>query len=161
MMSGVILISVRSLRACLMTSCPAACGIRWVKPSIATASPSRMAAAIASASDRISAPPYQSSSPHPAALRECTYRNDIDRPLSEQLCVLRSILQHFGGDGERPVRGRDARVDGDLQQHFLDLARRQAVGQRRPDVHGELLLPASRAPSAVKVIMLRSARERP
>src|SRR6266566_4266608 len=99
-----------------------------------------MAAAIASASDKISATPYQSSSPHPAASRECTYRNDIDRPLSEQLCVLRSILQHFGGDSERPVRGRDARVDGDLQQYLLDLAGRQVVGQRGPDVHGELLL---------------------
>src|SRR5215208_3242442 len=37
-MSGVILISARSRRPCRISSCPAACGIRWVKPSSATVS---------------------------------------------------------------------------------------------------------------------------
>src|SRR5919106_2764 len=35
-----------------ITSWPAACGIRWVKPSIATVSPSRSDASIASARER-------------------------------------------------------------------------------------------------------------
>ena len=65
MMSGVIRMSVRSRRCCRITSWPAACGIRWVKPSIATVSPSRTVAAIASASVTISATSDPSSSPLP------------------------------------------------------------------------------------------------
>ena len=60
------------------------------------------------------------SHPEPAFLAACT-GNDIDRPLSEQLCGLRSILQHVGGDGERPIGRRYARVEGDLQEDLLDL----------------------------------------
>src|SRR5919204_5051115 len=54
-MSGVIRTSVRSRRPWRISSCPAACGIRWVKPSSATTSPSRTSAAIASLSEAISA----------------------------------------------------------------------------------------------------------
>src|SRR5262249_13718461 len=42
-------ISVRRRRRWRMTSCPAANGMRWVKPSIATVSPSRMVDSTASA----------------------------------------------------------------------------------------------------------------
>src|SRR6185503_8294118 len=48
-------ISASSRRRCRMISCPAACGIRCVKPSSATVSPSRTRAEIASASETISA----------------------------------------------------------------------------------------------------------
>src|ERR1041385_4491760 len=48
-------ISVRFLRRWRMISWPAACGMRWVKPSTASVSPSRMVAAIASARDEIRA----------------------------------------------------------------------------------------------------------
>src|SRR5207302_1434420 len=44
-------IRVSRLRRWRMTSWPAACGMRWVKPSIATALPSRILAATASARD--------------------------------------------------------------------------------------------------------------
>src|SRR5215212_6027981 len=54
-MSGVILISARSRRPCRISSCPAACGIRWVKPSSATESPSRTSSATASESETTSA----------------------------------------------------------------------------------------------------------
>src|SRR5829696_6342439 len=53
-MSGVILISARSRRPCRISSCPAACGIRWVKPSSATVSPSRTSSATASESETVS-----------------------------------------------------------------------------------------------------------
>src|SRR3954447_2131641 len=48
MTSGVIRARVRSLLRCRMISCPAANEIRWVNPSMATVSPSRTIAAIAS-----------------------------------------------------------------------------------------------------------------
>src|SRR3954452_21003729 len=54
-MSGVIRTSVRSRLRCRMISCPAATGIRWVKPSSATVSPSSTRAATASARVVISA----------------------------------------------------------------------------------------------------------
>src|SRR3954447_9820638 len=56
MRSGVIRISSRSRRPWRMTSWPAAKGIRCVKPSIATASPSRTSAETASGRERICAP---------------------------------------------------------------------------------------------------------
>src|SRR3954467_8837029 len=46
-MSGVMRTSVRSRRRCRMTSCPAAMGMRWVKPSSATVSPSCTSSATA------------------------------------------------------------------------------------------------------------------
>ena len=49
-------------RPCRITSRPAACGIKWVKPSIATVSPSCTAPAIASGSDTIRATPVPASS---------------------------------------------------------------------------------------------------
>src|SRR3954451_2057204 len=52
MTSGVILTTVRSRRPWRMISCPAANGIRCVKPSSATVSPSCTCSAIASPSDR-------------------------------------------------------------------------------------------------------------
>src|SRR5215475_9205428 len=55
MRSGVIRIKVRPLRPCRMISWPAAWGIRWVKPSSATVSPSRTADLTASASELICA----------------------------------------------------------------------------------------------------------
>src|ERR1700685_3340629 len=55
MRSGVIRISVRSRRRWRMISWPAADGIRWVNPSIATVSPSRTNSQIAALSSRISA----------------------------------------------------------------------------------------------------------
>src|SRR5215212_1108274 len=54
-MSGVMRISSRSRRPWRMTSCPAANGIRWVKPSRATESPSRRSSEIASSSEASSA----------------------------------------------------------------------------------------------------------
>src|SRR4051794_34450396 len=54
-MSGVIRTSVRSRLRWRMSSCPAATGIRWVKPSRATVSPSWTRSATASARDVISA----------------------------------------------------------------------------------------------------------
>src|SRR5262249_15197092 len=54
-MSGVIRTSVRSRLRWRMISCPAATGIRWVKPSSATVSPSWTRSATASARDVISA----------------------------------------------------------------------------------------------------------
>ena len=54
-MSGVIRTSVRSRLRWRMISCPAATGIRWVKPSSATVSPSLTRSATASARDVISA----------------------------------------------------------------------------------------------------------
>src|ERR1700750_236338 len=54
-MSGVIRTSVRSRLFWRMSSCPAATGIRWVKPSRATMSPSWTRSATASASEVISA----------------------------------------------------------------------------------------------------------
>src|SRR5919202_5853277 len=55
MTSGVIRISARSRRPCRISSWPAACGIRWVKPSSATLSPSRTRPPTASRSETISA----------------------------------------------------------------------------------------------------------
>src|SRR6266487_1732124 len=134
MMSGVILTSVRSRRRCLITSCPAACGIRCVKPSMATVSPSCTVAAIASASDTISATP-------PPALLARLYRNDIDnRTPSEHLCGLRSVAEQAGRDRERAVGRRHARVHRDLEQDLGYLLGRQAVPPRGPDVHGKFLL---------------------
>src|SRR5262245_58031417 len=52
MRSGVIRIRVRCLRPWRTTSWPAACGIRWVNPSMATESPSRSTSSTASARDR-------------------------------------------------------------------------------------------------------------
>ena len=52
-MSGVIRTSVSPRRRCRMISCAAANGIRWVKPSSATVSPSRTSSDTACASDRI------------------------------------------------------------------------------------------------------------
>src|SRR3954454_15951539 len=52
-MSGVIRISVSSRRPCRAISWPAAYGIRWVKPSSATTSPSRTRDSTASLSDVI------------------------------------------------------------------------------------------------------------
>src|SRR5712692_5324248 len=134
MMSGVIRTRVRSRRRCRITSWPAACGIRCVKPSIATVSPSPTLAEIASASVTISATPV----PHQP--------NDIERALGEQLCVLRSggLIQDARRDRERVVSRRDTRVDRDLQQYLLDLGGGQAVAQRGPDVHGEFVVPAQR-----------------
>src|SRR3954449_3768338 len=54
-MSGVIRTSVRSRLRWRMSSCPAATGIRWVKPSRATVSPSWTSSRTASASEVISA----------------------------------------------------------------------------------------------------------
>src|SRR6478735_2071296 len=54
-MSGVIRTSVRLRLRWRMSSCPAATGIRWVKPSRATVSPSCTRSATASARDVISA----------------------------------------------------------------------------------------------------------
>src|SRR3954465_4241904 len=54
-MSGVIRTSVRSRFFWRMSSCPAATGIRWVKPSRATVSPSLTSAETASAREVISA----------------------------------------------------------------------------------------------------------
>src|SRR5690349_10402967 len=54
-MSGVIRTSVRSRLRWRMISCPAATGIRWVKPSSATVSPSSTRSRTASARDVISA----------------------------------------------------------------------------------------------------------
>src|SRR3954462_13652688 len=54
-MSGVIRTSVRSRLRWRMISCPAATGIRWVKPSRATVSPSWTRSATASAREVISA----------------------------------------------------------------------------------------------------------
>src|ERR1044071_6919828 len=54
-MSGVIRTSVRSRLRWRMISCPAATGIRWVKPSSATVSPSWTSSATASAREVISA----------------------------------------------------------------------------------------------------------
>src|ERR1700677_1034 len=53
--SGVIRTSVRSRRRWRMISWPAADGIRWVNPSIATVSPSRTNSRIAALRSRISA----------------------------------------------------------------------------------------------------------
>src|SRR5262245_56807592 len=55
MRSGVMRISVSPLRPWRMISWPAACGMRWVKPSSATVSPSRTADVIASAREEIHA----------------------------------------------------------------------------------------------------------
>ena len=55
MRSGVIRISVNPLRPWRMISWPAACGMRWVKPSSATVSPSRTADWMASAREEIRA----------------------------------------------------------------------------------------------------------
>src|SRR3954465_10409698 len=54
-MSGVIRTSVRSRLRWRMISCPAATGIRWVKPSSATVSPSLTRSLTASAREVISA----------------------------------------------------------------------------------------------------------
>src|SRR3954454_3642721 len=54
-MSGVIRTSVRSRLRCRMSSCPAATGIRWVKPSRATVSPSLTRSRTASAREVIAA----------------------------------------------------------------------------------------------------------
>src|ERR1700729_3524660 len=115
MMSGVIRITVSSRRRCRITSRPAACGIRWVKPSMATVSPSCTASAIASASDTISATPpsllilpilltcpilLQVAASHP-------HRNDNDKPPPcAHLCVLRrrSSLVPRGPAGCRSSR---------------------------------------------------------
>src|SRR5215469_845618 len=147
MTSGVILISVRSRRRCLMISCPAACGIRCVKPSIATVSPSRTHLAIASASDTISAIPLQP--PHGVTATTATgFTETISiRPLGEQLCGLRRLLQDFGGDCERAVGGGNAGVDRDLQQDLADLLRRQPVAQRRAGMHREFFFLAQRGQS--------------
>src|SRR2546423_12181900 len=50
-MSGVMRISVRSLRPWRIASCAAACGMRWVKPSKATVSPSKRFSATAACND--------------------------------------------------------------------------------------------------------------
>src|SRR3954453_16964077 len=55
MRSGVIRTSVSSRLPCRTTSWPAANGMRWVNPSIATVSPSRTSEATASRRDVISA----------------------------------------------------------------------------------------------------------
>src|SRR5712671_1932003 len=52
MMSGVILMRVRLRFLWRMISWPAALGIRWVNPSMATLSPSRMVSSTASARER-------------------------------------------------------------------------------------------------------------
>src|SRR6266702_6193525 len=52
MRSGVMRIRVRFLRRWRMTSWPAANGMRWVNPSIATVSPSRRTSSTASARER-------------------------------------------------------------------------------------------------------------
>ena len=45
------------------------------------------------------------------------------------------LVEHALGDREGAVRRRHAAVDRAVQQHLLDLVGRQAVAQRRPDVH--------------------------
>src|ERR1700684_3397896 len=112
-----------------MTSCPAACGIRWVNPSIATVSPSWMASSIARASDTMSA----TSLP----LSRRLYRNDIQGwPRSAHLCGLRSFRvfgRVFGedllGDGEGPVGSGHTCVNSHLEQDLTDLLGGQAVSQ--------------------------------
>src|SRR5215469_17517647 len=144
MTSGVILTSVSSRRRCLITSCPAVCGIRWVKPSMATVSPSWTFAAIASASDTISAIPHQPPQGGNRSDSDRGYRNDIDRALSEQLCGLRKTTQDLRSHGERTVGRWDTRVDGDLQQDLADLVGSQAVAQRGSGMHGKFFVLSQR-----------------
>ena len=92
-MSGVIRTSVRSRLRWRMISCPAATGIRWVKPSSATVSPSLTRSATASAREVISA---------------CVR-------IDERWCGKRTVSgmlsrhAHPGGDRRRRARGADAR----------------------------------------------------
>src|SRR5438034_3676770 len=62
-MSGVIRTSVSPRRCCRTISCPAACGIRCVKPSSATTSPSWTSSSIASPIGTISATRWGRSRP--------------------------------------------------------------------------------------------------
>ena len=112
MMSGVIRTSVRSRRRCLITSWPAACGIRWVKPSIATVSPSCTVAAIASASDTISA------TSGPILLAAFTETISGYCRSVNSCADYEEFVDDLGGNREGPVGGRHARVDRDLEQHL-------------------------------------------
>src|SRR5579859_7670181 len=148
--------SVRSRRSCRISSCPAANGMRWVNPSIATASPSWTARRMASASETISAisllttslrrhrrtpddsanrPPYA----HSFAIRT---RAAAPARTGAQLLACALLAQDLLGDGEGAVGGGNAGVDSGVQQHLADLAGGQPVPQRRPDMQADLMLAA-------------------
>src|SRR5215211_9079223 len=101
--------SVSSRRSCRISSCPAACGIRWVKPSSATTSPSCTSSRTASASGTISAisPCLEGEGMrtalhrHPAELRELIDRGRPAEPAEPAL--LDAAERHLRLVGDRLV----------------------------------------------------------
>ena len=71
------------------------------------------------------------------------------------------LVEDALGDRERSVCRRYAAVDGALQQDLVDLVLREAVAERSPHVHLELVRPARVAMSAVSVMQLRVRRSSP
>src|SRR4051812_48445274 len=69
------------------------------------------------------------------------------------------LRQRLLRDRERRVRGREPGVDGGVEQHLGDLRRRQAVRDRRADVHRDLVLGAQRGQSGQRDDAARAAVE--
>src|SRR6516165_1888267 len=116
--------SVRSRRPWRISSCPAACGIRWVNPSSATTSPSSTSSRTASESATSSAigasleregMPRPALDGHPAQLREL-----VDHSLPAEPAptgVLDAAERHLGLVADRLVVDvHDAGVE--LQRHL-------------------------------------------
>src|SRR3954463_10549148 len=65
---------------------------------------------------------------------------EVRRDTSTETYDRRSLVEHALRDCERAVGRRDAAVDGALEQDLLQLVARQAVAERRPHVHRQLVL---------------------
>src|SRR3954471_1141707 len=113
-MSGVIRTSVRSRLRCRMSSCPAATGIRCVKPSRATVSPSWTRSETASASEVIS-----------ACVRMKNNRSDVE----QYHPAMRTQVAIVGGGPAGLMLGRLLELRG-IESVILEARDRDYVQQR-------------------------------
>src|SRR5262249_23643247 len=115
MRSGVIRIRVRCWRRWRMTSCPAANGMRWVNPSMATASPSRMVDSTAAASGRKRDMPTAV-----GALKVAINRDFLDvtlRLMTRLTWYMAWYLETKETKGDRYHYGRDSPAQPEADQH--------------------------------------------
>src|SRR5262245_21071003 len=112
MRSGVIRIRVRWRRRWRMTSCPAANGMRWVNPSMATASPSRMVDSTAAASGRKRDMPSAV-----GALKVAINLAFLDVTLRLITCLTWYRVWYPETKGDRYHYGRDSPAQPEADQH--------------------------------------------